>query len=263
MRSKKRVLVFVVLAVGILALGQTVAGQEKKPRLFLVEDDVVKPALVSQFEAALKETVADVFTAYGWPWPFDVYATEDFHYYVLYPFESLSEIEKAFGIWNEMVGKLGAEKWDALNRKMGEATEYIKQGTVTLSPELSYVPEAPALKPEEVKFVYWGFCSVQPGKEKDFEAQLRKMVELYKARKAPAGFKSWIGGIGTEMPFYFYSETARSGSDLFLMDEKTMKLIDPEATAIWNDMLKLLRKYESKTGAYRPDLSYAPAAKAK
>ncbi|MEN6561510.1 MAG: hypothetical protein ABFD52_12110 [Acidobacteriota bacterium] len=65
------------------------------------------------------------------------------------------------------------------------------------------------------------------------------------------------------MPFYFYSETARSDSDLFLMDEKVMKLIDPEATAVWQAMLKLLRKYKSKMGAYRPDLSYAPAEKAK
>ncbi|HOW85712.1 MAG TPA: hypothetical protein P5119_00955 [Candidatus Aminicenantes bacterium] len=263
MRSDHRVLVFVVLAVGVLTLGLTAAGQEKKPRLFFVEDDVVKPAMASQFEAALKETVESVFKAYAWPWPFDVYATEDFHYYILYPFESLSEIDKGFGIWNEMLGKLGAGKWDALNRKMGETTEYVRQGTVTLSPELSYAPEAPGLKPEEVKFVYWGFCSVLPGKEKDFEEQLGKMVALYKARKVPAGFQSWIGGIGTEMPFYFYSETAKSGSDLFLMDEKVMKLIDPEATAIWSAMLKLMRKYESKMGAYRPDLSYAPSAKAK
>jgi hypothetical protein len=263
MKPNKLACVLLFLAVSVLAFSLPAPAQEKKPQLYFVEDDVVKPAMVAQFEAAMKDVVATLFKAYSWPWPFDVYATEDFHYYTLYPFESLTEIDKGFNIWYEMVGKLGEQKWDALNRKMGDATEYIKQGTVTLSPELSYFPEKPRLKPEETKFVYWGFCYVLPGKEKDFEAQLKKIVAVYKTKRISEGFKSWIGGIGTEMPFYFFSETAKSAADMFVTDEKVTKLVDPEATAIWNSMLKLMRKYESKTGTYRPDLSYTPPAKVK
>lgn len=263
MKPNRLACALLFLAVSFLAFALPAPAQEKKPQLFFIEDDVVKPAMVAQFEAALTETVATLFKAYSWPWPFQVYATEDFHYYILYPFESLSEVDKGFGIWYGMVGKLGEQKWDALNRKMGETTEYIKQGTVTLSPELSYTPEKPRFKPEEAKFVYWGFCYVMPGKEKDFEAQTKKIVALYQAKKISGGFKTWIGGMGTEMPFYFFSMTAKSAADMFVTDEKTTKLLDPEATAIWNVMLKLMRKYEFKTGMPRPDLSYAPPVKAK
>ncbi|HYA48835.1 MAG TPA: hypothetical protein VEG35_03965 [Burkholderiales bacterium] len=263
MKPIKSAVTLLFLAAAVLAFATPAPAQEKKPQLYFIEEDVVKPAMVAQFEAVVKEVNATLFKAYGWPWPFQVYATDDFHYYFLYPFESLTEIDKGFSIWYGMIGKLGEQKWDALNRKMGDTTEYVKQGTVTLSPQLSYVPEKLPFKPEEAKFIYWGFCYVLPGKEMDFEAQLKKMVALYKAKNVPAGFKSWIGGIGTEMPFYFFSETGRSAADMFLTDEKVTKLVDPEATAIWKDMLKLMRKYEFKTGMPRPDLSYTPPPKAK
>jgi hypothetical protein len=263
MKPNKLAGVLLVLAVGVTALALVASAQEKKPQLYFVEDDVVKPAMVAQFEAALKETTAALFKAYGWPWPFETYATEDFHYYILYPFESLAEIDKGFGIWYEMLGKLGEQKWDALNRKMGDATEYIKQGTITFSPELSYIPDLPRLKPEEMKFVYWGFCYLMPGKEKEFEAQFKKIVALFKAKKVDHGFNTWIGGIGTEMPLYIYSEVGKSPAEFFLAAEKTTKIVDPEATQLWNKALTLMRKYEFKMGTFRPDLSYAPAAKAK
>ncbi len=263
MKSEKRVGVFLFVTVGILALSFVAAAQEKKPQLYFVEDYLVKPSMVAQFEGALKEAYNTIFTPNAWPWSIETYSTEDFHYYLLYRFENMADIDKAFAAFAEILGKIGVEKWDILNGKMGDATEYYKQGTVTLSPELSYSPETPRLKPEEAKLVYWGFCYVLPGREKEFEAQLKKIVALHYAKKVLQGFNGWIGGLGTDLPLYFYSETAKSGADLFLASEEAMKLIDPEATRIWNSMLALMRKFESKMGSFRPDLSYAPAPKVK
>ncbi len=262
MKPSKLAGIFLFLAVCVLALTVAAAAQEKKPQLYFVEDYVVKPSMVLQFEATFKEVMATVYKPYNWPWPVETYATEDLHYYFLYPFENLTEIDKAFATFYEILGKFGEQKWDALNRKMGDASEYYKQGTITLSPELSYVPEKPRLKPGEAKFVNWGFCYVLPGKEKDFEEQFKKIVAVYKAKKISQGFNGWIGGMGTEMPFYFYTETAKSAADLFLTGEKVIKLVDPEATAIWNTMLGLMRKFETKMGSFRPDLSFVPPAKA-
>jgi len=263
MKPNKLAGVFLLLAVGVMALALLAPAQEKKPQLYFVEDYVIKLSMVPQFEAAFKEVMATVWKPYDWPWPLKTYATEDFHYYFLYPFENLAEIDKAFATFNGILGKFGEQKWDALNRKMGDATDYYKQGTVTFSPELSYIPDKPQLKPEEEKFVYWGFCYVMPGREKEFEAQFKKIVALFKAKKVTHGFNSWIGGIGTEAPLYFYSELAKSAADFFLTSEKVMKIVDPEVTELWNKTLALMRKYEYKTGSVRPDLSYMPAAKAK
>jgi hypothetical protein len=263
MKPNKRVQVSFVLAVGVLVLSLAAIAQEKKPQLYFIEDYVVKPAMVTQFESTLKDLVAKVYKPFNFPWPMETYATEDFHYYFLYPFENLAEVDKAFAYFYEVLGKFGEENWDALNRKMGDASEYYKQGTVTLSPELSYIPEKPRLKPEEMKFVYWGFCYVIPGREKEFEAQFKKIVALFKSKGVDNGFKCWIGGLGTEMPFYFYSETGKSPADFFLASENAMKLVDPDITNIWNATLGLLRKYEFKMGSVRPDLWFVPAAKAK
>jgi len=263
MKPNKLAGVFLFLAVSVMALALLAPAQEKKPQLYFVEDDLVKPAMVSQFEAVIKEFNAAMWTQFNWPWAMETYATEDFHYYMCYPMASLTDVDKAFSVFNEILGKFGEQKWDALNRKLGDTIEYFKQSTITFSPELSYVPEKPRLKSEEMKFVYWGFCYVLPGREKEFEAQFKKIVALFKAKKVNHGFNTWVGGIGAELPFYVYTELGKSPADFFLTSEKVMKIVDPEATQLWNKTLTLMRKYESKTGMVRPDLSYAPAAKAK
>jgi hypothetical protein len=57
--------------------------------------------------------------------------------------------------------------------------------------------------------------------------------------------------------------TGKSPADFFLTDEKVMKLVDPEITTLWNETLKLMRKFEFKIGSVRPDLWFVPAAKSK
>ncbi|MEN6312098.1 MAG: hypothetical protein ABFD80_11230 [Acidobacteriota bacterium] len=259
MKPYKTAVVFLLFAACALGFALQAPAQEKKPQLFFIEDYAVKPGMVGPFEEAVRELVASIMTPYAWPWPMDTYATEDFHYYFLYPFENMAQVDTAFTTFSQIIGKLGEQKWEAFNKKMGAAVEYYKQGTIYYLPELSYAPEKPRLKPDEMKFIGWGFCYILSGKEREFEDELKRMVALYKAKKVPQGFKSWAGGMGVDSPFYFYSETAKSAADLCLTEEKVMKLVDPEATAIWKAMLGLMRKSEYKMGAHRPDLSYAPA----
>jgi hypothetical protein len=263
MKPNKLAGVLLFLTAEILALGIGAAAQEKKPQFYMVEEYVVKPSMVAQFETGLKDVVATIYKPFDWPWPMEAYATDDFHYYFLYPFANFAEIDTAFARFYEILGKVGSDKWDALNKKMGDASEYYKQGTITLSPDLSYTPEKPRLNSEETKFVYWGFCYVLPGREMEFEAQFKKIVALFKSKGIDTGFKTWIGGLGTELPFYFYSMTGKTPADFFLTDEKVTKLVEPEITTLWNETLKLMRKYEFKIGSVRPDLWFVPAAKAK
>jgi hypothetical protein len=261
MKPNKLVAVFLFLAIGVIAFVLPTPAQEKKPQLYFVEDYLVKPGMVSQFEAAVKELNAALWAPYNWPWAMETYATEDFHYYLCYPMASLTDLDKAFSVFNEILGKFGEQKWDAINRKFGDASEYYKQSTLNFSPELSYIPEKPRLKPEEMKFVYWGFCYVMPGKEKELEAQFKKIAALFKAKKVASGFNTFVGGIGLDLPLYIYTEVGKSPADFFLTSEKVMKIVDPEVTQLWNKTLTVMRKYEFKTGAYRPDLSYFPVKK--
>jgi hypothetical protein len=263
MKPNKLAGVFLFLAVCIMALAPFASAQQKKPQLYFVEDYMVKPSMVATYEAASKDLIATVFQPYNWSWPLETYVTEDFHYYCVYPIASLTDLDKAFATFNEILGKFGEQKWDALNRKMGDASEYYKQGTFTFSPELSYIPEKPRLKPEEEKFIYWGFCYVMPGREREFEALFKKIVELCKSKKLAIQFNTFVGGIGADSPLYFYTEYGRTIADFFMTAEKTDKILGQEITDIWNKVLSLMRKYEFKTGFVRPDLSFIPTAKAK
>ena len=261
MKLSRMAVLFALLAASVVAFALPAPAQEKKPQLYFAEYYAVKPPMVAQFEAAVKEMNASLWTAFAWPWKMETYSTEDFYYYFFYPFENLTEVDKAFSTFETILAKLGPEKWDVINKKFGSASEYFKQFTTTLMPELSYVPEKPRLKPEEMKFVYWGFCYVLPGKEKEFEAQFKKIVALFKAKNVDHGFNTCVGGIGLDLPLYIYAEAGKSAADFWLTSEKVMKVVDPEATKLWNETLMLMRKYESKVGTPRPDLSYYPVKK--
>jgi hypothetical protein len=263
MKPNKLAGVFLFCAVCIMALAPMVSAQQKKPQLYFIEDYVIKPSMAAAYEATHKDLIATVFLPYNWPWPLQTFVSEDFHYYLVYPIASLTDLDKAFAVFSGILGKVGEQKWDALNRKIGDATEYYKQGTFTSSPELSYIPEKPRLKPEEEKFIYWGFCYVMPGREKEFEALFKQIVGLCKSKKLTIEFDTFVGGIGADAPLYFYTEYGRTIADFFMTSEKTDKILGPEITDIWNKVLSTLRKYEFKAGLVRPDLSYVPAAKAK
>lgn len=245
----------VFLAFSILA-PFSAGSAEKNSRLYFVEDYTVKPSMVTQFEASIKEFIMTVLKPYGWSWSFETYSTEDFHYYFLYRIENMAEMDKAYDDFHGIIGKYGERNWAVLYGKIGEATEYCKQGTITMLPELSYLPAPPRLKPDETKLVSWSYCYVMPGREVEFEGLVRKTVMLYKARNIGQGLKTWMGGLGTESPMYFFTETAKSASDLFLTGEGITRILEPDLGRLWKEMLGMIRRFETKIGGARPELSY-------
>jgi hypothetical protein len=64
---------------------------------------------------------------------------------------------------------------------------------------------------------------------------------------------------GAEMPFYFWAETGKSAADYWAESDKVIKKFGEEKHAeLWNKFLATLRKFETKTGQPRPDLSNTP-----
>lgn len=258
MKPVKLAFALVFLAFSVPALLSARAAEEKKAQLYFVEDYAVKPSMAPQFEASIKEFIMTVLKPYGWSWSFETYSTEDFHYYFLYRIEDLAELDKAYDDFRGIIGKYGEREWAVLYRKIGNAIEYCKQGTITLMPELSYFPAVPRLKPDEKKLVSWGYCYVMPGRDIEFEGLVRKIVMLYKARNIGQGLKTWMGGLGAESPMYFFTETAKSESDLFLTGEGINRLLEPDLGRLWKEMLGTIRRLETKMGCARPDLSFLP-----
>jgi len=257
---RRGIFVFFMVAIMVAIGSLTIYAQAEKPppQFYFVEDNVVKPSKVNEFEAAAKEFLA-MIEKYQFPYPCYTYMADDFHYYFVYPMENFSDIDKAYKVFYEILAEFGEEKWQAINKQMGKTLEYLKQGTFMEQPALSYAPQGQQVDLEKVPYTYWGFAYGKPGLERELEANLKEWVALYKSKEIPMGFTTYMGGLGTDMPLYFWTLRAENAAEYWQLDEKIVEELGPEKVmALWNKTLALLRKYEYKTGLFRPDLSYLP-----
>jgi hypothetical protein len=237
----------------LFVLSGLTGAQEQKSQLYSISEMAVKPAMAAKFEAAVKKEIE-----LGYPMPFETYSTDDFFYYFLVPIENYAGIDsmtKAEGDWAAKIG----QEYQALMKSVEGTFDYYRAGVVRSVPELSYAPKKPRLKPEEQKFISWGYAYVEFGKEKEFADICKQFVEVSKSKDTSIGWNMFVVESGTEMPFYFWAEGGKSAAEYYAENEKVMKKMGEEKFAeLWNKLLATLRKFETKSGMLRPDLSNMP-----
>jgi hypothetical protein len=234
-----------------------VHSQEAQPELYLMGDFLVDASRVAEYEAALKELLVNL-EKHGFPFRFDTYATDDGHYYVVYSMKNYAGVDSWFKSWAELARKMGPENLQALHKRIVAAElERIYQFWI-YRPDISFLPEKERLKPEEIGYYTWDYVWVIPGKEAEFEAVNKEWVALSKAKKARDPFMTYAGDLGTTMPVYVWFEYGKSAADYAVTEEKFWKAMGEEGAALSKKSRDLIRRMDSKTGQYRPDLSYAP-----
>jgi hypothetical protein len=253
MKGKVSIFLTAVFFAVLFVLPGLAGTQEQKSELFSIEEVVVKPAMAARYEAAVKKEIE-----LGYPYPFMAYSSDDFHYYFLIPIENyagLDALNKGEGEWAKKIG----EKYQDLLKSVAGTFEYYRLGVIRLLPDLSYIPKEPRLKPGEEAFLSWGFAYVEFGKEKEFVDVAKQWVELSKSNATSIGWNMYVVESGAEMPFYFWAESGKSAAEYYTEGEKIEKKIgEGKYAELWNKTMALLRKFETKIGRPRPDLSLMP-----
>jgi hypothetical protein len=266
-KNKTAILVSLCFLVGAFALPALAQSEpqsqqpqkqpQPKPQLFAFWEIVVEPGDTSAFEEAMKKEVA-----LDPPYPWDAYSTMDFHYYFRTPIENFAGIDNINKMDEQWMAKLG-EKYKEVEKGFAETYEYYRFGVMSLRPDLSYMPKGPALNPEEIRFVYWYFWYVEPGQEKEFEANLAKLNDVWEKAGVPFPGYTYQLVMGTEMPLYVGVCVWKSEADFYASMEKAMgkQKQMPGFRELVSKAYASLRKTEIKTGWPRPDLSCLPRTK--
>jgi hypothetical protein len=257
MKTKTLVVLLALILGACCFLPAVAQAQEQKQQLNLVYDFAVKPAMVAKFEAGVKREIE-----LGSPTTWSAFSTDDFHYYFVTPIQNYAGIDSMDKADNEWSAKVGKEKIDALMKSYEGTFEYYKAVVIRFLPELSYAPKMPGPKPEEGNFMHWGFASVEFGKGKEFRDVMKQWVALYDSNKIPMGWNTFVGIMGVEAPLYLWAERAKSEAQYYADDEKATKTMgEAKVTELYNKTLSVCRKFESKTGWARPELSNKPKGK--
>jgi len=261
--NKPAALVIFFLAVssfvpGTMLSSQDVPAQALPPSLYLMADIQVEVAKAPDYEAALKALIATLKDA-RFADVFDTYATDDSRYYIVYSLPNgYSSVDGLQAAWRDAALRIGPEKFQALNAQMTAAELSRVMRFWTFRPDISFLPSPERLKPSEYGYYTWDYVWLVPGRETSFDSINREWAALSAARKSRDPFMTYQGGYGNEEPVYVWFEYGKSAADYALAEEKFWKSLGDEGAALSKRTRAMIRKQETKTGRYRPDLSYAP-----
>jgi hypothetical protein len=252
-------LLFLLATALPLAARQTASepGPPAAPGLYLMADIQVDVSRALEYEAAFKELIS-VLVSSAFPVTFDTYATDDSHYFIIYGLENFGSVDGLHRAWRDVASHIGLEKFRAVHGRMTAAENSRVLKFWTFRPDISFLPVPERLKPGEFGFYTWDFVWVVPGKEADFEAINTDWATLSMAKGARDPFMTYQGGIGTDEPVYVWFEYGKSAADYALAEEAFWKSMGAEGADLSKRTRSFIRRLETKTGRYRPDLSFAP-----
>jgi hypothetical protein len=246
------------LFLGILPV-QTLSQDTEQP-LYLMGDFLVDVSKVAQYEAAVKELMSTL-EKHAFPFSVGVYATDDCHYYAIYPLKSYADVDLWSKAWGELAQKMGPENLQAIHDRLVAAEIERVYCFWRFRPDISFLPEKERLRPEEIGYYTWDYVWLIPGKEAEFEAINTEWIALSAAKKARDPFLTYVGELGTKMPVYVWFEYGKSAADYTATEEKFWKAMGEEGASLSKRTRALIRRMESKTGRFRPELSYMPKNK--
>ncbi len=255
---KNKALIKALLLLSILSISLISSAQdESKNRLLVVWTNSVIPSQAEQYQNAVKKQVA-LMKKSNHATPYYVYSTEDYYYYWVTFIDNFAAFDDLSSQWFKF--KSEVEKSDGFNhnQEFKGTVNYVLPQILATRSELSYVPAGQIFKPEEFPYFRFGYCYGKGGFEKEFEDNWKLWVALFKKYNITIGWNMYEGILGTETPFYIWSETYKNEIDMASTRAKEFEKMGEEPNKLWQETERLLRKIEYKTGWYRPDLSYIP-----
>lgn len=246
------------VALGLaLALGASQEPPPAPPQLYLMADILVEVAEAPAFEAALKDLLS-ILGKHGFPVQFDTYSTDDSHYYIIYGVGNYAGVDRWKTAWADLAWKMGPDASLALRRRLTAAELETDYRFWYFRADLSYLPQKERLKPEEIGYYTWDYVWLAPGAEAEFENLNKEWIALSRSRGARDPFLTYAGDLASDGPVYCWFEYGKSAADYAQAEEKFWTSLGDEGAALSKRTRALIKRMETKTGRYRPDLSYAP-----
>ncbi|MEJ2310993.1 MAG: hypothetical protein P8Y10_01700 [Gemmatimonadales bacterium] len=244
-----------------LLLPTAAAAQEDEgPQMFFVHQEVVKPSMIAEYEAAAADwmkllsgsTEAKGKIAYY------AYSGPQIGFVYVVPIDDFSHFSEMGDAFDAVADEVGAP-WEEAGNRSDMAADHFESGFYVHRPDLSYEPANPRLGDDEVKMVHWDFWYALPDKTDDLEAVAKEFVELYTSESLDTGWNVYQAITGGDLPLYVVAVQARDEADFYANEARLNELVGAEAQKLGMKALKAARRVEPFIGWYRPDLSYPQA----
>jgi hypothetical protein len=231
----------IVLAVSV-PLTAADAAAPPKPQLFLIHEELARPSMLAAYESTTSELLHAMTEKKADPNMFgmDLYMTPEHHYIYVLPLENMGELER----------------FPRMMRRANSAMEGYNEFIVMKRPDLSYQPENPRFKPEEVRFLHWSFYYLDAARAEESEQIAKDFASLFRSKKTGDGFTVYMAMSGQNLPLLIVAEPGKSAADYYANEEKINAAIGADIQPLQMRAMAITRKFETRDGVYRPEMSY-------
>ncbi|HXU29658.1 MAG TPA: hypothetical protein VN851_03685 [Thermoanaerobaculia bacterium] len=234
------------------AQAQAPAGQ-----LYGIHREHANPALIADYEktshefaAAMKDSKISTFPANFITWSYD-----DLSYDYVAPMTDMNDLTRVPATFAELAGKMGAEKFGDLMGRANPTIQSWDDVVIRERPDLGYAPEKPRVSREETGVMRFDYYYLQPGKEIELDQLAKDWRALATAKGIRDGYRIFETVVGPEMPLLVVATPGRDATDLATAWAANVKTGGAEWQALMARTLGMCRKFETKVGTWRGDLS--------
>lgn len=237
--------------------GSLAAAQTPQPKWYVMHQEFARPSMIKQYEDVNKEFIATVRKHHEASPLFNFIgvAGEDFVYTYVTSISGFSDLASIYDGFGKLAVAAGEAKWGDLMKRGGEATEFIRESILMEDPALSYTPAQPRLTPQEERYLHVDLYYVQPGREADADALAKDFHKLYREKNIADGYRLFKVVMGAETPLILVTVAAKDPADYAVHNAEATKKLGAEGQALFARAASLTRRFETRGGWLRPDLS--------
>lgn len=248
MKTTKK-LMLSIITVGLF--GTSILAQQ----MFHIHEDVVKPGMTMEYENVLSE-----FGKLLENNPIDdtnmmVLQGNNNHYYYINPISSMADLDKPSPV-EKLANKAGGDKVWPLFNKMDKCYDIERDYVITLSEELSYMPNGMTLTPEGQNYREQYRIYFTPGNREVVKEKIAAVKKMFMDKNSKMHYRVYKSGFGSEREFYIVSIAAKDEMHMAELSKANEELMGEDGQQTMWDMFKNIQHMEEFEGRMRPDLAY-------
>jgi len=245
-----------LIALSFVLLTNFAIAQNNNSQMYSVHEDQVKPSMIAEYEEANKELIAKLkeHNIQGVNWITST--TQNGRYLYVTPIDNMADLDKR--PFAALAEKMGGEAMGKIFDKMDKCYDNHGSYVIHLDKNLTYMPEGITLTPEGENYRRFFYLHVTPENYSKLIEKTKTIRELYVAKNSKVNYRVYHAGFGVIGNYIMVAVAAKDGAEYEKRSAENNTLLGEEGKALFDEMFKLVLKFEAFTGAVRPDLGYSP-----
>lgn len=235
----------------------SIVAQSDDDQLYLIRTIKVEPAKRAAFEEALKTAHAAFREAKVSNLEYYINSTYNYEYFAATPIDNMAALDQSY--WGEAISKIGLEKFMKLVSPIEETWTETQIGIYNHRKDWNL--DHPSLKDTPMGYRQWEIYEFKPGTAAEVEAIMKEWISLMKEKDIVRKQRVYEAIFGPNENMLVMTLDAKNAAAFSQERAKFWEKTGDKGRALWKRTEAILVNFETREGAFRPDLSMMPAPK--